>query len=207
MIRIRAILFAAAVAASIIAAPAMAANYVTYTWTTISQGYGQHVDQPSSASFDVPLSDVLAGAIPQFDITNIQLSYPGLTFDSAVTSSGGLDFTAFVDPTTGAFIYHDVNQGLAVIAFASTDINTFLSITVDGVAYTASGTPLTYVADQFNALDSGSPYAGYPTSGYWTATFPTISAAPEPAIWAMLLIGFGGIGFLFRTSRRAAVTA
>ena len=48
------------------------------------RGFGLHVSAPSSASFQVPLSDVLNEVIPQFDITNIQLTYPGLTFDSAV---------------------------------------------------------------------------------------------------------------------------
>jgi hypothetical protein len=75
-------------------APAQAAPTVTYTWTTTNEGFGPHVSAPSSATFEVPLSDVLAGVIPQFDISNIELSYPGLSFDSAVTSSIGLDFSA-----------------------------------------------------------------------------------------------------------------
>jgi hypothetical protein len=111
---------------------------VRYTWTTTSEGFGPHVSTPSSAAFEVPLSDVLAGVVPQSDISNIELTYPGLLFDSAVTSSIGLDFAAFVDPATGAFIFHDDTQGLAVIAFAGTDINaatTFLSITVDNPVF------------------------------------------------------------------------
>jgi hypothetical protein len=157
--------------------PAWAAPMVTYTWTTTSEGFGPHVSAPSSATFEAPLSDVLAGVIPQSDISNIELTYPGLSFDSAVTSSIGLDFTAFVNPVTGAFRFHDDTQGLAVIAFAGTDINaatTFLSITVDNPV---SGK----VADQFNALNNGSPYAGFPTAGFWTASFPTLTPVPEPS--------------------------
>lgn len=171
--------------AAFFVAPAQAAPMVTYTWTTTSQGYGPHVSQPSSATFEVPLSDVLAGVIPQWDITDVQLSYPGLTFNSSTASSGGLDFAAYVDPATGAFIYHDAGQGLAVIAFAGTDINnatTFLSITLDMVG---SGG----VADQFNALDAGAPYAGYPTAGYWTASIPALDSVPEPS--GMALTGLG----------------
>jgi hypothetical protein len=188
------ILVALTILGPILASPAQAVSLVTYTWTTTSEGFGPHVSAPSSASFDVPLSDVLNGVIPQSDISNIQLFYPGLTFNNAAASSVGFDFSAFVDPVTGAFIYHDVGQGLAVIAFAGNDINnatTFLSITIDNPNPGFNG-----VADQFNALNNGSPYAGYPTAGYWTAKFPTISAVPEPSTWAMMILGFFGAGFM-----------
>jgi hypothetical protein len=194
------ILTALTVSSAFFALPAQAGPMVTYSWTTTSEGFGPHVSAPSSATFEVPLSDVLAGVIPQSDITDIALAYPGLSFDSAVTSSGGLDAAAFVDPTTGAFIFHDDSQGLAVIAFAGTDINaatTFLSITVDNPV---GGR----VADQYNALNNGAPYAGFPTAGFWTATLPPV---PEPSTWAMMLFGFAGLGFVaHRASRRPAAT-
>ena len=195
----RSIVFAGlAVSAAFFGTPAQAAPVVTYTWTTTSEGFGPHVSAPSSATFEAPLNDVLAGVIPQSDISNIELTYPGLSFDSAVTSSIGLDFAAFVDPATGAFIFHDNTQGLAVIAFAGTDINaatTFLWITVDNPVSGA-------VADQFNALNNGSPFAGFPTAGFWTATFPSAGpAVPEASTWAMMLLGFAGLGFAsYRTS-------
>jgi hypothetical protein len=177
----------------------------TYTWTTTSEGFGSHVSAPSSATFEVPLSDVLAGEIPQFDISNIELTYPGLSFDSTVTSSIGSDNAAFVDPATGAFIFHDDNQGLAVEAFAGTDINaatTFLSILVDNPVSGA-------VKDQFNALNAGMAFAGFPTAGFWTATFPSTGpAVPEASTWAMMLLGFAGLSFAsYRASRGAAAAA
>jgi hypothetical protein len=191
---------AAFAAATIFSVQAQADPLVTYTWTTTSEGFGPVVGEPSSATFQVPLSDVLSGVISQFDITNIQLAYPGLTFNSAVTSSVGNDFSAFVNPVTGAFIFNDAGQGLAVIAFAGTDINnatTFLSITVDNQAFDNSGNPLSRVADQFNALNNGNPDAGFPTAGFWTASFPTVTAAvPEPSTWAMMIFGFCGLGFM-----------
>jgi hypothetical protein len=189
----RRIVFAGlAVSAAIFGTPAQAAPMVTYTWTTTSEGFGSHVSAPSSATFEVPLSDVLAGEIPQSDISNIELTYPGLSFDSTVTSSIGSDFAAFVNPTTGAFKFQDDTQGLAVIAFAGTDINaatTFLSITVDNPVSGA-------VPDEFNALNNGSPFAGFPTAGFWTATFPSTSpAVPEASTWAVMLLGFAGLSF------------
>ena len=103
---------------AIFTSEAQAVPLVTYSWTTTSQGFGPHLSQPSSATFQVPLSDVHNGVIPFSDVTNIQFAYPGLTFDSTATSSIGIDFSAFVDPVTGAFVFHDVGQGLAAIAFA-----------------------------------------------------------------------------------------
>ena len=195
-------ILALAMSAALVGSQSQAAPMVTYSWTTTSQGFGSHLSEPSSATFEVPLSDVMAGVIPQLDITNIDLAYPGLTFDSAVASSIGFDFAAFVDPATGAFIFQSNDQGLAVIAFAGTDINaatTFLSITVDNPV---GGS----VADEFNALNQGTAFAGFPTAGFWTATFPAMGPpVPEPSTWAMMLIGFAGLGFAgYRASRRTA---
>jgi hypothetical protein len=35
----------------------------------------------------------------------------------------------------------------------------------------------------------------------------TASAVPEPSTWAMMLLGFAGLGFAFRQSRRKAAVA
>jgi hypothetical protein len=184
---------------AILVSQAQAVPFVTYSWTTTSQGFGPHLSQPSSATFQVPLNDVHNGVIPFSDITNIQFAYPGLTFNSTAASSIGIDFSAFVDPVTGAFVFHDVGQGLAAIAFAGTDINTtttFLSITVDNPV---SGR----VADTFNALNSGAPFAGFPTAGFWTASFPATST-PEPSTLALL--GAGLVGVAMARRRKTSVS-
>jgi len=200
----KSVFFAAAVVAApmLAAAPAQAVPLVTYTWTTTSQGFGPHLSQPTSASFQAPLSDVLAGEILQFDISNIQLAYPGLTFDSYVASSIGFDFGIFVDPVTGNLIFHDNDQGLAVIGQDTSDPNfsTFLSITV--------GNPVGgVVKDQFNALDHGSPAAGFPTAGFWTASLPAGGGVPEPASWALMITGLAAVGAIVRRRRAASAIA
>lgn len=199
------LLGALAFAGPIFVSAAQAVPMVTYSWTTTSQGFGPHVGQPSTATFQVPLSDVLAGIIPQFDVTNIQLAYPGLSFSGTTTSSTGFDFAAYVNPITGAFIFHDANQGFSVFAYSPDLFNydTFLSILVDNPV---SGS----VKDQFNALNHNTPAAGFPTAGFWTASFPTVSpAVPEPSTWVMMILGFAGVGFAAyrRTSKPAMFAA
>jgi hypothetical protein len=186
--------------APISASAAQAAPLVTYSWTTTSEGFGPTLGEPSLATFQVPLSDVHAGVIPQFDVTNIQMAYPGLSFTGTTTSSIGFDFAAYVDPVSGAFTFHDANQGFAVFAY-SPDLftyDTFLSILVGNPNAGLNG-----VADQFNALNHNAPAAGFPTAGHWTASFPV--STPLPAALPLFGSGFAGLGFVaWRRKRTSA---
>jgi hypothetical protein len=105
------------------------------------QGYDAHVSQPTLATSDVSLAVVQGGEFLYGDISNVQMSYLGLTFDNSIVSSIGNDFGVFVNPVSDALIFHDIDQGLALIAFAGADINattTFLSITIDSALYNLS---------------------------------------------------------------------
>ncbi|MDB5680379.1 MAG: hypothetical protein JWO16_184 [Sphingomonas bacterium] len=200
------LLFALVAASAIGAVPAAAAPTVKYTWTTTNAGFGNHVASPT-ATFEVPLTSVLAGVINYSDITNIQMTYDGLTFDAYTATSIGLDNKAFVNPVTGALIYHDADQGLGVVGYQGGLFSgSFLSITIDN-RYSPLGAPLTSVADQFNSLKNNSPWAGFPTAGFWTASFPAVTnpGVPEPATWAMMLMGFGAMGFAIRRRRNTTV--
>jgi hypothetical protein len=192
-------------ATALVAETAQAADLVTYSWTTTSKGFGSHLDQPTAATFQVALSAVQAGSFGANDITNIQLTYPGLTFNNFVVSSIGFDNAVFVNPVTGALVFHDVNQGLAVIGQDTTDPNfsTFLSILVDNQKSGA-------VKDTFNALNHGTPWAGFPTAGFWTATLPDVGTGggvPEPAAWALMITGFGLAGGALRRRRGLGANA
>jgi hypothetical protein len=57
-------------------------------------------------------------------------------------------------------------------------------------------------------LELNFPSGASVTPTYSSISFSTLNGAvPEPATWAMLLIGFGGIGTAVRARRRAPVKA
>ena len=115
------------------------------------------------------------GQINYSDITNIQS--PTLASRSIPSQPRATGWTnaAFVNPVTGAFIFHDVNQGLGVVGYQGGLHSLALSCRSPLTVVTDHWRqPLTSVADQFNALNNGSPYAGFPTAGFWTASFPSL---------------------------------
>jgi hypothetical protein len=55
----------------------------------------------------------------------------------------------------------------------------------------------------FDADNLGDTFSGGPLTGVLRYTYlPTVPLVPEPATWAMMLIGFAVLGFAFRRSRR-----
>ena len=54
----------------------------------------------------------------------------------------------------------------------------------------------------------GSPEGESFTPGTWSvAAAPPINGVPEPATWAMMLVGFGGLGAVMRARRRMATVS
>jgi hypothetical protein len=44
--------------------------------------------------------------------------------------------------------------------------------------------------------------------GNWNITFSTVADVPEPATWAMMILGFAGIGFMaYRRKSKPALMA
>jgi hypothetical protein len=168
------------------------AGIVTYTWVTdftVPAG----APTPTSATFQVDLATVQSGSFGQFDIQNISFSFPGidpLTFTTG--SSIGFDNAAFVDTTTGLPIFHDANQGLAVIAYHDMLFgDVFLSILFDN----PSGVG---VDDTFNAINGGPGSLGF-GYGHWIDSGyapPSSSVVPEPTPITLLGIGIGALGLI-----------
>ena len=66
--------------------------------------------------------------------------------------------------------------------------------TLDTLNFTTTGGNLT-----FSDMSGGNNNIGNILDN---VTLSTVAAIPEPATWAMMLLGFAGLGFAFRQSRR-----
>jgi len=178
------------------AAPVQAGSLVTYTWVT-----GSHLgDVPTSATFQVDLATVQTGTFGQFDIQNIEFTFPGIGPLSFTTGSSiGFDNAAFVDLTTGLPTFHDANQGLAVVAYQdSLFSNTFLSILFDN----PSGS---MVDDTYNAINGGPGSLGF-GHGFWQVSgYTPQTAIPEPPSGTLLGAGATACGLLTWRRRRQSV--
>jgi len=72
--------------------------------------------------------------------------------------------------------------------------------------FEVAATSASEVLDFYSANVGGNPSYGNEVTGVSLTSSAPVSSAPEPATWAMMLIGLGGIGGAVR-SRRKAVTA
>jgi hypothetical protein len=86
------------------------------------------------------------------------------------------------NPTGVTSLSFEIKTSGAPLTLGSTDYN---------------GTPLFFTADVLGNGNTGNVAAtGVPTTG---------GGVPEPATWAMMLMGFGGLGAMLRNRRRQAV--
>lgn len=159
----------------------------------------------------------------RIDGEGTQFSISELSFSA--TSNDPADVLGFSFGAGGynySLDYQGVLKGDDGILWTSDDVyitsgpNTQL---VDGLVGRGSGNALDAycpgcsIADQQAAIDAAAAYRPYPSkfTGTYTlgdasgsGTF-NIAGVPEPAAWALMLVGFGGLGAGLRRSRRRAM--
>ena len=172
------------------------------------------------------------GSFSIFDLDSAELVAKGtfLSGDGIFVSvddlNGGIGFGSLYNPPGGpdnpfpgdsayplgiqfstATTQYDLQSEIGIIGSASLSCAGFpnscilppiLDTTAGDLVLAASDTP------------PGGSGAQYSTFGTFVAEFPTVTPppapVPEPSTWAMMLIGFGGLGFVgYRKSRRSAV--
>jgi hypothetical protein len=133
------------------------------------------------------------------EITGVTGALRGLvtqTINAIVPSTALYGYSTSPD---GAFYYDNV---LSVAA------NPYLDI--GGVLFTTIQNPGGYWNLWGNSPGNYSLFESAPGRGYpiQESGNLTVSAVAEPSTWAMMLLGFGGLGFAgYRASRRGAVAA
>ena len=138
----------------------------------------------------------------------------GNTFGSGQFLTDDVNSPFLITSVTGSETYQGVTEAItgvgAVNSYASND--NILSFPAAPGFVTFSGITFTTATDAFNigflnpiygivqqSTDPGGFFG--PPPGVALTDF-SVSAVPEPSTWAMMLLGFAGLGFAFRRSRR-----
>jgi hypothetical protein len=164
--------------------------YVGSTQTADHDGYGgsaQRINGPDVITLDY------ASLIPTGQsVATLTL---GIAADDFQFPVFGQPFIVTVNGTTDAALTSELeslNESGPVVQFFTIGLNPSL----DNAGHT-----LTLSINEGG--DGGDGYA----VDFLTVGVTTVSSIPEPAIWAMMLTGFGGIGAAMRLARRASAKA
>ena len=133
---------------------------------------------PQDFSGPYAVNSVYSGAAP--DILTISLP--------AVENAFFLDFTTLFSSTTATF----------------TLSNGFTTSVSPTVAFPNSPEFLGFISDApFSTITLSVPsQQSWVVKDFGYGAFKGVAAVPEPSTWAMMLLGFAGLGFAFRQSRR-----
>jgi PEP-CTERM motif len=168
------------------------------------------------------VASMLAGAVPaSAAVSTIDLSFTGtgisgsldLTYVSGTSPftvdgvTGSVDVGGTTYTVTGLTTYAGDDQKFYSPSSSSVAYVDFPGISVslsDGDALNLfSFDPTSYGALLRSQNASGDPYTG----AYYAVAVTDPSSAPEPSTWAMMLLGFAGLGFVATRRRRTPIAA
>jgi len=225
--------FAGVALSALLAASANAAT--TLSWSAADTGVGQTLN--FNGFVGTPASQtVISGLTSQITYTLSTVGNGGKTwtfgYDVANTSGGdttaarlssfGFDVSAPVNGVSSTGLFDVASNGSSSIPNGIGVVDVCFRTVANGncnggnggilLGQSASGfITLTFASSQ-GALDLDNFYVRYQSVAPSTISnsasgIPTGSAVPEPATWAMMIVGFGLTGTLARRARRTAVLA
>jgi hypothetical protein len=169
-------------------------------------------------SFSMYLVDYLgvAPSSPPIDFTAYIYAWDGSkATGSALYSSAVQSFSGSLTPTeyvfnTGSLALTSGSQYVAFL-FANSGGSAGMPIagTLGSDAY-SGGSFVFYNTTNFsdlttNSWDGASLFS--PTDAWFKAAFNAVGAVPEPGSWALMLLGFAGVGVALRRDRKRTSTA
>ncbi len=161
-------------------------TYFYPTFNTLSANGGNFVALDGDSDIHGQIWQSISGLTPgknytlTFDWGASQLAYrSGDITESLVVSLGNESQTTAVVPVASGQFSGWMKETMTFKATSATEVLNFLS------AGTPNGQPPMAVLDGVSLTDS----------------------VPEPAAWALILMGFGGVGLMVRRNRRKALAA
>ncbi len=146
---------------------------------------------PSGGSYFLDLTGYINGA-PFSGVTQTIATTPGasylLTFDLGSSPQWGLQDGLTATAGSASAVFTSTNSGSQTNLWQP-----------ESLAFTASGAATTISL----VGNSGGNYIGLDN----VSVVQTVAGVPEPAMWAMMLIGFGSVGAAMRTHRRQGLVA
>lgn len=112
---------------------------------------------------------------------------------------------AFANPFSGPFLTFagsDLTLDFANASFTRSALGTSINITGTGVF--SNGVAADAAAGTFALAVSSQGGKASSTTFTYSANASTVSAVPETATWAMMLAGFGAVGFAMRRRQKVA---
>ena len=177
-------------------------SYTAVFRSDISQtieGIGAHVSAPRDGTMKFVLFDLGNGALPNFSGTLIFTQEKFFTADIAYNYKVSNPFSLGLA----------ANEWYAVGAISAPSSN--FSISYDSAASVNPGPTFTAFADQnvnFENYADPSNNFGFGCCNIHYQLYGSVSAVPEPSTWAMMILGFAGVGFMaYRRKSKPALMA
>jgi PEP-CTERM motif len=156
-------------------------------------------------------TDGNTGTLSQADITSWQLNQPDTTFVTSLNPSNStVSLTGNALTATATQLLFDFSDTTpSLLVFESPNFlggsGGFSLQFCDGTSACQDGNLTTYHSSILLALIApglGNTQDSIAESGVTQIGAATAGGVPEPSTWAMMLLGFAGLGFAFRQSRR-----
>ncbi len=196
-----------AVTAALVSAPAYAA-------TTVETAAGFAITDNSTDSSTVNVA--ATGNVTGISVTLSDFVHTYVGDLIASLSHGGVTTQLFARPGVPASFFGSSSNLVGTYSFSDGGGSLFQTFANSGNLEVTPGS--------YSPLDAFSAFNGMSANGDWTLTVSdnaggdqgslggftlnvnSIGAVPEPATWALLLLGFFGIGGMMRAKRRIART-
>ena len=176
-----------------------AAMATTYDFTYVFAGDGAGNTLTGSFNGTGPINDITNITDIHMSLNGTALAGPFNAFSYTPTSTNCGSSSCFT--LGGAVVSGDSSLSNFVFASAGStaDLGTANYFYVIQPWYNGSQT----IAEQYAFGGNPNTFINYYNGQYVAANF-SVSAVPEPAAWALMLVGFGGLGAALRSRRRIA---